>query len=285
MYPLCTCRRVSPLTHIPSIPTVWGGLGRVCPYMPLWLFLLSGGEFWHAPSFQSMGQRSRGLPQKSLLYLPIVLFTQCSCPFGLEGSLGNRVLCAPVASRPLGFSYAPRWVSCADLAPPQASCPCRSYAWVPGCQLSGLRTESREQGMFIWLGLYEILKPNLNDFRINHFSIFFFIFKNKEEVFFIFAIVWNLFYFYFLKNVYWRVVDLQCCVSFRCTESESVIHMGRRFLFIYLFTGHATRLAGSSLTRDWTRGHGNESTSPNHWTSREFPNHFSYNKCLILSFD
>lgn len=201
MYPLGICKRVSPLTHIPSIPTVRGGLGRVCPYMPLWLFLLSGGEFWRAPSFQSMGQRSRDMPQKSLLYLPIVLFMQCSCPFGLEGSLGNRVLCAPVASHPPGFSYAPRWVSCADLAPPQAPCLCRSYAWVPGCQLSGLRTESREQGMFTWLGLYEILKPNLNDFRINHFSFFLF-FKTREEFFFFFLQLSETCFIFIFLNIF-----------------------------------------------------------------------------------
>lgn len=148
-YPPGVCWGDSPLTCIASIPTVWGGLGGMCPHMPLWLlllFLLCGGEFWHAPSFQITGQSGRGMPRKSVLYLPIVPFTQCSCPSGLEGNLGNSGLCAPVAFHPPGFSDNPRRVSHTDLAPPQASCPCRSFArLLEYCfQASGLKAESKK---------------------------------------------------------------------------------------------------------------------------------------------
>ena len=121
--------------------------GRDVPsYAPILLFLLCGGEFWHAPSFQITGQSGRGMPRKSVLYLPIVPFTQCSCPSGLEGNLGNSGLCAPVAFHPPGFSDNPRRVSHTDLAPPQASCPCRSFArLLEYCfQASGLKAESKK---------------------------------------------------------------------------------------------------------------------------------------------
>ena len=148
MCPPSICWGDSPLTCIASIPTVWGGLGGMCPHMPLWLllFLLSGGEFWHALSFQIMGQSGRGMPRKPVLYLPIVPLTQRSCPFGLEGNLGNSGFCPPVASHPPGFSDNPRWVSHTDLAPPQASCPCRSFArLLRHClQASELKAESKK---------------------------------------------------------------------------------------------------------------------------------------------
>ena len=35
---------------------------------------------------------------------------------------------------------------------------------------------------------------------------------------------------------YWLIVDLQCCVSFKCTEGDSVIHTHLFILFQVLFS-------------------------------------------------
>ena len=35
--------------------------------------------------------------------------------------------------------------------------------------------------------------------------------------------------YYFLKKFYWNIDDLPCCISFRCTSSESVVHI---YMFI-----------------------------------------------------
>ena len=32
-------------------------------------------------------------------------------------------------------------------------------------------------------------------------------------------------FLYFFFNFHWRIVDSQCCVNFRCTQSESDIHL------------------------------------------------------------
>lgn len=180
VYPPGVCWGDSPLTRIASIPTVWGGLGGMCPHVPLWLllFLLSGGEFWHAASFQITGQSGRGTPRKPVLYLPIVPFTQCSCPFGLEGNLGNSGLCAPMASHPPGFSDNRRWVSHTDLAPPQASCPCRSFGRLLGYCLRLQNWKQRARNAYLIRSVWDF-KTKFKWFRINHFSFFFFFFKNR----------------------------------------------------------------------------------------------------------
>ena len=45
----------------------------------------------------------------------------------------------------------------------------------------------------------------------------------------------NFFFFNLIFILYWSIVDLQCCVSFRCTESDSVIHTPISILFQILF--------------------------------------------------
>ena len=39
----------------------------------------------------------------------------------------------------------------------------------------------------------------------------------------------------FLQKLYWNIVDLQCCISFGCTESQSVIHIHISIFFIFSF--------------------------------------------------
>ena len=44
-----------------------------------------------------------------------------------------------------------------------------------------------------------------------------------------------LFSFFLNLVLYWSIVDLQCCVSFRCTADDSVIHVHTPILFQILF--------------------------------------------------
>ena len=58
----------------------------------------------------------------------------------------------------------------------------------------------------------------------------------SQDNFFFFWGGGNCTYLLFIKNFYWIIVDLQCCVSFRCTAkwlsyTNTQIHS----LFIYLF--------------------------------------------------
>ena len=136
----------NPLSHVlPPFPLCeegWEGWALICPCGYFFSFFFLGENSGMLPPFRSRGR----VTGKPVHYLPIVPFTQCSCPFGLEGNLGNSALCAPMASHPPGFSVNPRWVSHTDLAPPRTSCLCRSFARVLGycLQASGLKAESKK---------------------------------------------------------------------------------------------------------------------------------------------
>ena len=136
----------NPLSHVlPPFPLCeegWEGWALIFPCGYFFSFFFLGENSGMLPPFRSRGR----VTGKPVHYLPIVPFTQCSCPFGLEGNLGNSALCAPMASHPSGFSVNPRWVSRTDLAPPRTSCLCRSFARVLGycLQASGLKAESKK---------------------------------------------------------------------------------------------------------------------------------------------
>ena len=43
---------------------------------------------------------------------------------------------------------------------------------------------------------------------------------------------------FFLKKLYWSIVDLQCCVSIECTASESVTRKHRSTVLFFKFFSH-----------------------------------------------
>ena len=57
----------------------------------------------------------------------------------------------------------------------------------------------------------------------------------KEMEFFLEKGTWSAGGFVYVFNFYWSIVDLQCCVSFRYTQSVSVIHIHISTLFKIIF--------------------------------------------------
>ena len=58
-------------------------------------------------------------------------------------------------------------------------------------------------------------------------------------------------------------------ITMSCMVSTCVTNSIAHCFFFFFWPYHAAR--GSSLTRDWTRALSSEAQSPNHWTTRAFP--------------